>query len=450
MQSINSNASITSKKSGDLHQYYTSNMNVQKRGIFRQKMNLSEIMSWSADSLGKPLTVAAMKSSDKKEAVEVFRWIQIYMRDRKAKPGTTITSLAYDIIDLGFGKPSLRDEIYVQLCKQTNGNPLLESLRRGWELLAISLSFFPPTPEFESVLLDYIVQHFKSPVVFTIQVEQFAIAWELFKYASKCAKRLDRIGERGRLSARKPTKEEIDASRWQIIRPSLFGETLSETLAMQSKRFPGRQLPWVMTTLAEKVIRLSGEKTEGIFRVPADFDDINRSKQYLDSWDADRIADCHTSASLLKQWFRELYEPLIPDALYQEAIQLGQRLEDMNAVGTGAVATTVGDYDNKPAAVKNQHQPQLDLLLDFVGKLPELNYCVLLYLINYLQRFSRPETVSLTKMDASNLATVFAPNCLRCPSTDDPIVMIQNAGKEKAFIKSLITYLDTSPIVGVS
>ena len=37
----------------------------------------------------------------------------------------------------------------------------------------------------------------------------------------------------------------------------------------------------------------------------------------------------------------------------------------------------------------------------------------------------RPEVVSVTKMDSSNLSMVFAPNFLRCPSSD-PIVIMEN------------------------
>ena len=37
----------------------------------------------------------------------------------------------------------------------------------------------------------------------------------------------------------------------------------------------------------------------------------------------------------------------------------------------------------------------------------------------------RPEIASVTKMDASNLSMVFAPNFLKCPSSD-PIVIMEN------------------------
>lgn len=40
-------------------------------------------------------------------------------------------------------------------------------------------------------------------------------------------------------------------------------------------RYPHRRLPWVQTTLSEEVLRLQGTNTEGIFRVPADFDEVS-------------------------------------------------------------------------------------------------------------------------------------------------------------------------------
>jgi Rho GTPase-activating protein 39 len=83
-----------------------------------------------------------------------------------------------------------------------------------------------------------------------------------------------------------------------------------------------------------------------------------------------------------------------------------------------------------------------------VQQLPELNRLVLAYLINFLQLFARPEAASVTKMDAANLATVFAPNCLRCPSSD-PSTILENTRKEMAFVKNLIIHYDTSGMEGV-
>jgi len=51
-------------------------------------------------------------------------------------------------------------------------------------------------------------------------------------------------------------------------------------------------------------------------------------------------------------------------------------------------------------------------------------------------------------MDASNLAMVMAPNCLRCMS-EDPRIIFENARKEMAFIRTLIQSLDTSFMEGV-
>ena len=67
----------------------------------------------------------------------------------------------------------------------------------------------------------------------------------------------------------------------------------------------------------------------------------------------------------------------------------------------------------------------------------------------FLQLFSTPDVVAVTKMDASNLSMVFAPNFLRCPAKD-PVVIMENTRKEMAFVKTLIHHLDTSAVDGIS
>jgi len=71
-----------------------------------------------------------------------------------------------------------------------------------------------------------------------------------------------------------------------------------------------------------------------------------------------------------------------------------------------------------------------------------------IYYVIVLQIFARTEVVQVTKMDASNLAMVMAPNCLRCMS-EDPRVIFENARKEMAFIRTLIQSLDTSFMEGI-
>lgn len=86
-------------------------------------------------------------------------------------------------------------------------------------------------------------------------------------------------------------------------------------------------------------------------------------KNLLDRWEVpDEITDAHTPASLLKLWYRELYEPLIPDSMYEQCVT----------------------YHDNP-----------DRILAIIEKLPEINKLVLAYLINFLQVFYYNYTISV-------------------------------------------------------
>ena len=56
----------------------------------------------------------------------------------------------------------LRDEIFIQLCRQTTANPKPTSLQRGFELLAMCLAFFPPSNKLYSYLEGYIWRHMET------------------------------------------------------------------------------------------------------------------------------------------------------------------------------------------------------------------------------------------------------------------------------------------------
>lgn len=151
-------------------------------------------------------------------------------------------------------------------------------------------------------------------------------------------------------------------------------------------------------------------------RIPGDIDEVNALKLQVDQWRIPSgLSDPNIPASLLKLWYRELEEPVIPQEFYKECIS---------------------NYENPDAAVA------------VVQLLPELNKLVLCYLIHFLQIFAQPSNVGRTKMDVNNLAMVMAPNCLRCQS-DDPRIIFENTRKEMSFLRMLIVHLDTSFIKGL-
>ncbi|XP_026683582.1 uncharacterized protein LOC103514939, partial [Diaphorina citri] len=373
--------------------YAPDNLNIHKKGIFRKKFTVKAMLSWST----------VYQVPDRVPSYEVTR---VRIEYHQLAPSSrvsleirgpilqTTSSIFNDLVGTIFYFSSSR-----------------ESLRRGWELMAICLAFFPPSPRLQSYLDSYMNRHRNDHYDFP-EVGKWPIHIQVSHYATVACKRLERGGVGGKRQPRKPSVDEIDQARLQIFRPSMFGSTLAEVMSLQRDKFPHHRLPWIQTTLSEQVLRLGGKQTEGIFRVSADMDEVTCLKLQLDRWDLPQspLLDAHTPASLLKLWYRELYEPLIPDTLYGECVL----------------------HCESPSKV-----------LNLVERLPELNYAVNLFCSYCPQMFAKPEVVQQTKMDANNLAMVMAPNCLRCTSAD-PRIIFDNARKEMAFMRTLIQHLDTS------
>ena len=57
----------------------------------------------------------------RKEACDMFRLVQQYMGDRKSKV-KDVSQVALEITTMAWTNKGLRDEIYIQLCRQTSNN----------------------------------------------------------------------------------------------------------------------------------------------------------------------------------------------------------------------------------------------------------------------------------------------------------------------------------------
>eukprot|EP01083_Nonionella_stella_P205322 747785_1 len=91
-----------------------------------------------------------------KLARQMFGYVQGYMRDKKLKKGEDPCLSILPAIDWCCKGVILRDEMYVQIMKQLTDNPAKESENKGWELLKICLSTFPPSDILENYLESWI------------------------------------------------------------------------------------------------------------------------------------------------------------------------------------------------------------------------------------------------------------------------------------------------------
>jgi len=137
-----------------------------------------------------------------------------------------------------------------------------------------------------------------------------------------------------------------------------------------------------------KFIREYGLQLEGIFRLSGRASQVEKLRDQLDQGKKvffSQDMDVHSVASLFKQWLRELPEPLLTWDLYDDFL-----------------AT-----DSLPGAQK------LVALKDLVLQLPQGNRSAFQHMVKLLTEVCENEAV--TKLNASSLSVVFAPNVLVDP-----------------------------------
>ncbi|NXF03790.1 RHG22 protein, partial [Smithornis capensis] len=197
---------------------------------------------------------------------------------------------------------------------------------------------------------------------------------------------------------------------WAPFGGGIFGQRLEDTV--QYERKYGQRLAPLLVEQCVDFIRERGLTEEGLFRMPGQ---ANLVKDLQDSFDCgekplfDSNTDVHTVASLLKLYLRELPEPVIPFAKYEDFLSCGQLLSKDEGEGTQE-------------------------LVKQVKNLPQANYNLLKYICKFLDEVQAHS--SINKMSVQNLATVFGPNILR-PKLEDPVTMMEGT----SLVQHLMTVL---------
>ncbi|TPX34507.1 hypothetical protein SmJEL517_g02866 [Synchytrium microbalum] len=365
-----------------------------RRGLFRRKVPMTRMLKYQKDPIRAPLMV--LNKNFHKDSLKTFRYIQKIMTPGPQNPLTEIQA----VLDRGIMIGGLRDEIYVQICKQMTDNPSIDSVIKGWMLLCAITIAFPPSKNFEDYMKSFIEGNIGH------KNERIDL---LAKHCQKKYLRICKTGPRGKT----PTITEIERAQEAPFVKALFGETLDEIMRTQEEQFPDLPIPRVLPFLADAILSMNGCKTEGIFRVPGDADAVTDLKCRLEkgNYDVSGITDANVPGSLLKFWLRDLADPLIPSEYYAACVEVGA---DENKADAGARAVAIAD------------------------SLPEYNRRVVYYVIRFLRVIAEPQNHAITKMTHQNIAMVFAPNFLRCPS-EDPTVIFNSTKYEQGYLRVLLT-----------
>ncbi|XP_038144527.1 unconventional myosin-IXb isoform X2 [Cyprinodon tularosa] len=170
-------------------------------------------------------------------------------------------------------------------------------------------------------------------------------------------------------------------------------------------------VPMVLEMMLEHV-EMHGLYTEGIYRKSGSANRMKELHQRLDT--EPHLVNLeehpiHTVTGLVKQWLRELPDPLMTFTHYNDFLH---------------------------AVELPEKQEQLQAIYKVLEELPTANFSTLERLIFHLVRVSKEEAHN--RMSPNSLAIVFAPCILRCPNTADPLLSMKDVAKTTTCVEMLI------------
>ena len=91
-----------------------------------------------------PTSLLKLSADNVTRSVQMFGSILSYTGDDKLTEAQRIETVQ-KLMHQGLKRPELRDELYMQLVKQTRGNTVPESRQRAWELFNLVAASMPPS-----------------------------------------------------------------------------------------------------------------------------------------------------------------------------------------------------------------------------------------------------------------------------------------------------------------
>ncbi|KAJ1033974.1 hypothetical protein NDA16_000182 [Ustilago loliicola] len=192
--------------------------------------------------------------------------------------------------------------------------------------------------------------------------------------------------------------------------PSMFGRSLTEQAAHESRDVP------LIVEKCIQAVEAFGMDYEGIYRKSGGTSQLKVITQLFergnafDLEDTDRFNDVSAITSVLKNYFRELPEPLLTFELYDELIKVVESKQEN-------VAT------------------KQELIKELVDRLPRQHYCTLQHLVLHLYRIQ--ERSGDNRMNARNLGVVFGPTLMR---SADPTQEFAHMGGKAMTIEFFIDH----------
>jgi len=348
----------------------------QQKTLFNKKISLEKSLEFSKQ----PIKESILLSCDElnKQAIEMFKGCLEYMGERKSLIVKDQNELACSILKMAVDHPQLRDELYVQLVKQTTSNPQEKSEEKAWELFSMLLELcIIPSHLFEK----FVRQHFQS----TAEKSPYL---GIKKITSYCSKRLNHLLAKPR-NPMLPIPALLSYARDIPFIPSVFRNKLPQIMELQTHTHPDLSIPLILQTIIHLIISEGGLTSTGIFRVAAKVSDVSALRLRLETsrgapFPTEEPSDPNIPACLLKLWLSEIDEPLVPRESYSTVIQ---------------------------------HCKDWETLEITISEFPESNRHCLYYIINFLQLVIKEDN----KMNAQNIAIVMSPTLCRSPIESDNI-----------------------------